>query len=44
MGRDKKVVQEIRIHGRYKINRERLRIVSETEKSKNLYVQPMGMD
>ena len=35
-------VQEIRsIIGRYKIDKGRLRIVWEMEKSKNLYVQPM---
>ena len=38
-------VQEIRsINGRYKIDRERLRMVQETEKSKNFYVQPMDMN
>ena len=32
------------IIGRYKIDRERLRMVQEIEKSKNLYVQPMDMN
>ena len=31
------------IIGRHKIDRERLRIVLEMEKPKNLYVQPMNM-
>ena len=39
-----KKVQGIRsIIGRHKIDGERLRIVWETEKPKNLYVQPMNM-
>ena len=38
-------VQGIRsITGRYKIDRERFRIVWEMEKLKNLYVQPMYMN
>ena len=38
-------VQGIRgIIGRHKIDRGRLRIVWETEKPKNLYVQPMDMN
>ena len=38
-------VQEIRSTiGRYKIDGERLRIVQETKKPKNLYVQPMNMN
>ena len=38
-------VQGIRcIIGRHKIDRERLRMVQETENSKNLYVQPMDMN
>ena len=38
-------VQGIRsIIGRYKIDRGMLRIVWETEKQKNLYVQPMDMN
>ena len=38
-GREGKKVQRIRsINGRYKINRERLRIAWEMEKPKNLYV------
>ena len=37
-------VQGVRsINGRHKIDRERLRIVLEMEKPKNLYVQPMNM-
>ena len=32
------------IIGRYKIDRERLRMVQEIEKSKNLYVSPMDMN
>ena len=32
------------INGRYKIDRGRLRIVWEMEKSKNLYVRPMDMN
>ena len=32
------------INGRYKIERGRLRIVQETEKPKNLHVQPMDMN
>ena len=32
------------INGRYKIDRGRLRVVWEMEKSKNLYVQPMDMN
>ena len=38
-------VQGIRsINGRYKIAKERLRIVQEMEKPKNLYVKPMDMN
>ena len=38
-------IQGIRsINGRYKIDRGRLRIVQETKKPKNLYVQPMDMN
>ena len=38
-------VQGIRsINGRYRIDRRRLRIVSEMEKLKNLYVRPMDMN
>ena len=38
-------LQEIRsIIGRHKIDRERLRMVQETENSKNLNVQPMDMN
>ena len=38
-------VQGVRsINGRHKIDRERLRIVLEMEKPKNLYVQPMDMN
>ena len=38
-------VQGIRsINGRYKIDRERLRIVLEMEKPLNLYVRPMDMN
>ena len=38
-------VQGIRsINGRYKIDKGRLRIVWEMEKSKNLYVRPMDMN
>ena len=38
-------VQGIRsIHGRYKIDRRKLRIVWEMEKPENLYVRPMGMN
>ena len=38
-------VQGIRnIIGRYKIGRERSKMVWETEDSKNLYVQPMDMN
>ena len=38
-------VQGIRsIIGRHKIDGDRLRMVLETEKSKNLYVQPMDMN
>ena len=33
-----------RIIGRYKIDRGRLRIVWEMEKTKNLYVQPIDMN
>ena len=37
-------VQGVRsINGRHKLDRERLRIVLEMEKPKNLYVQPMNM-
>ena len=37
-------IQGIRsINGRYKIDRERLRIAREMEKPKNLYVWPMDM-
>ena len=32
------------INGRYKIERGRLRIVWEMEKTKNLYVRPMDMN
>ena len=42
MGENGGKVQGIKsINGRYKIDRVRLRIVWETEKPKNLYVQPM---
>ena len=37
-------VQGIRIIGRYKIDRGRLRIVWKMEKPKNLYVWPMDMN
>ena len=38
-------VQGVRsIIGRHKIDGERLRMVQETENSKNLYVQPMDMN
>ena len=38
-------VQGIRsINGRYKIAKERLRIVQEMEKPKNLYVKPMDIN
>ena len=38
-------VQGLRsIIGRHKIDGERLRMVQETENSKNLYVQPMDMN
>ena len=37
-------VQGISIIGRHKIDRGRLRIVQEMQMSKNLYVQPMGMN
>ena len=38
-------VQGIRsIIGRYKIDRGRLRIVQEIEKSKHLYIQPMHLN
>ena len=38
-------VQGIRnITGRHKIDRERLRIVQEMEKPKNLYIQPKDMN
>ena len=38
-------VQGIRsIIGRHKVERERLRMIWETEKSKNLYVQAMNMN
>ena len=30
--------------GKHKLDGERLRVVKETEKSKNLYVQPMDMN
>ena len=44
-GKMGKKVQGIRnTNGRYKIDRERLRIVQEMKKPKNLYVQPMGMN
>ena len=44
-GRMRKKIQGIRsIIGRYKIDRERLRIIWEMEKPKNLYVQPMDMN
>ena len=40
-----KKVQGIKsINGRYRIDRRRLRIVSEMEKLKNLYVRPMDMN
>ena len=38
-------VQEIRsIKSKYKIDRERLRIVRQMENPKNLYVRPMDMN
>lgn len=38
-------VQGVRsINGRYEIDRGRLRIVREIEKSKNLHVRPMDMN
>ena len=44
-GRVGKKIQGIRtINVRYKIDKGRLRIVWETEKPKNLYVQPMDMN
>ena len=44
-GRGGEKVQGIRsINGRYKIDKGRLRIVWEMEKSKNLYVRPMDMN
>ena len=44
-GRMGEMVQGIRsIIGRYKIDRERLRIVQEMEKPKNLHVLPMDMN
>ena len=43
-GQWRKKLQGIRsINGRYKIDREWLRIVLEMEKPKNLYAQPMDM-
>ena len=43
-GREGGKVQRISsINGRYKIERGKLGIVLELEKSKNLYVQPMDM-
>ena len=44
-GRMGQMLQGIRsITGRHKIDEERLRMPQETEKSKNLYVQPMDMN
>ena len=44
-GREREKVQRISsISGRLKIDRGRLRIVQETKKPKNLYVQPMDMN
>ena len=44
VGRKGEKLQRISsINGRHKIDRERLRIVLEMEKPKNLYVQPMNM-
>ena len=46
-GRDElgETVQGLRsIIGRHKIDRERSKMVAETENSKNLYVQPMDMN
>ena len=44
-GRMEEKIQGIRsINGRYKIDREWLRIVLEMEKPKNLYVWPMDMN
>ena len=43
-GEDGEKLQGIRsTMGMYKIDGERLRMIKETEKSKNLHVQPMDM-
>ena len=43
-GMGEKVQGRRSINGRYKTDRERLRIVWEMEKPKNLYVRPMDMN
>ena len=45
VGREREKVQRINsINGRSKIDRERLRIVQEMQKPKNLYGKPMDMN